>query len=129
MRHVIPMLLITAVTASVCGACGDRATRPEDDCAAVARLGLPPAGTTTLTLETVPADSSVLALLAWDSTVPDGAGSRARDLGMTVLHEFHFQPRILVRGTGAQLRRYVLADTTAAVRFGAEGTLDACPVG
>jgi hypothetical protein len=68
-------------------------------------------------LDSIPADSLVSALLAWDGGVPRGKGDELRALGVEVVYEFQFQPAILVGATGVQLRTLAASDPTVEIKI------------
>ncbi|HEX9728251.1 MAG TPA: hypothetical protein VGA37_07095 [Gemmatimonadales bacterium] len=118
------VLLYGAAIAALVGvvSCGSGAT---DVCAG----GDPSVTTheTAVTLDQIPDDSLIGPLLYWSSGgVPAGTVAKLQEIGIEVTHVFHFQPAILVGGTGAQLREFVAQDTTVEVQFGATVVLPSC---
>jgi hypothetical protein len=47
--------------------------------------------------------------------VPPGEADRLRAMGIEIVHEFHFQPLILVAASGDQLRALARSDPTVVI--------------
>ena len=69
-------------------------------------------------LDSIPGDSLVGALLSWtDGSVPPGEAARLRAMDIEIVHEFHFQPLILVYASVNQLQALARGDSTLVIKI------------
>lgn len=114
-------LLAVATTCACLPACSHtETTAPTPGCPQVQ------AATSYAALADVPGDSAVTALLHWTGGSPLSNDSLS-SFGLLVIYRFHYQPAVLVRGTGSQLRQVVAADPSAQVSFGVALRPLGCP--
>lgn len=80
-------------------------------------------------LEQLPPDSVVSALLTWAGGIPAGAVDSLKARNADVFYVFHYQPAILVTATVAVLRELLAWDSSIQLSLGAPTTLavDGCP--